>query len=77
MEAHAANSSTAAPRARQFRLPGVGAGLGRGVVVLYLSLMVLLPLAALTDESFSEGIGQFRGERILSAICPSLIYDQY
>src|SRR5690349_8121817 len=59
MEAHAASSSTAPPRARQFRLPGVGAGLGRGVVVLYLSLMVLLPLAALTDESLSEGLGQF------------------
>jgi sulfate transport system permease protein len=59
MEASAANSSTAAPRARQWRLPGVGAGLGRGVVVLYLSLMVLLPLAALTDESFSQGLSQF------------------
>jgi len=59
MEAHAASSGTAAPRARQWRLPGVGAGLGRGVVVLYLSLMVLLPLAALTDESLSEGLSQF------------------
>ncbi len=59
MEAHAASSGNAAPRARHFRLPGVGAGLGRGVVVLYISLMVLLPLAALTDESLSEGIGQF------------------
>src|ERR1700759_1021145 len=58
MEAHAASSSTA-PRARQLRLPGVGAGLGRGVVVLYLSLMVLLPLAALTDESLSEGLSKF------------------
>jgi sulfate/thiosulfate transport system permease protein len=59
MEAHAASSSTAPPRARQLRLPGVGAGLGRGVVVLYLSLMVLLPLAALANESLSEGLGQF------------------
>jgi sulfate transport system permease protein len=60
MEAHAASSSsTAPPRVRQYRLPGVGAGLGRGVVVLWLSLMVLLPLAALTSESLSEGLGQF------------------
>ncbi|MGD9735232.1 MAG: sulfate ABC transporter permease subunit CysT [Solirubrobacterales bacterium] len=41
------------------RLPGVGAGLGRGVVVLYLSAMVLLPLAALTDQSLSQGLGEF------------------
>jgi sulfate/thiosulfate transport system permease protein len=59
MEAHAAQSPVAPPRARQFRLPGVGAGLGRGVVVLYLSLFVLLPLAALLDKSLSEGIGHF------------------
>jgi sulfate transport system permease protein len=58
MEASAA-SRTAAPRARQLRLPGVGAGLGRGLVVLYLSLMVLLPLAALLDKSLSEGISHF------------------
>jgi len=59
MEAHAANSPVAPPRARQFRLPGVGAGLGRGYVVLWLSLIVLLPLAAMTDKSLSEGVGQF------------------
>ncbi|MGV1048062.1 MAG: sulfate ABC transporter permease subunit CysT [Solirubrobacterales bacterium] len=57
MEAHAAHPSSA-PRAG-VRLPGVGAGLGRGLVVLYLSVLVLLPLAALTDQSFSEGLGTF------------------
>lgn len=41
------------------RLPGVGAGLGRGMVVLYLSVIVLLPLAALADKSLSEGLGHF------------------
>src|SRR6201995_3201528 len=59
MEAHAAHSPVAPPRARHFRLPGVGAGLGRGVVVLWLSIIVLLPLAALLDKSLSEGLGQF------------------
>jgi sulfate transport system permease protein len=59
MEAHAANSPVAPPRARHFRLPGVGAGLGRGVVVLWLSIIVLLPLAALLDKSLSEGLGHF------------------
>src|SRR5882757_6694354 len=59
MEAHAAQSPTAPPRARRLRLPGVGAGLGRGYVVLWLSIIVLLPLAALTDKSLSEGIGHF------------------
>jgi len=57
MEAHAANPSTA-PRAG-FRLPGVGAGLGRGTVVLYLSVIVLLPLAALVSKAFEGGLGTF------------------
>ncbi|HEY2053014.1 MAG TPA: sulfate ABC transporter permease subunit CysT [Solirubrobacterales bacterium] len=59
MEAHAANSPVAPPRARHFRLPGVGAGLGRGYVILWLSLVVLLPLAAMLDKSLSEGLGHF------------------
>lgn len=59
MEAHAAQSPAAPPRARHFRLPGVGADLGRGMVVLWLSLFVLLPLAALLDESLSQGLGHF------------------
>ncbi|HEX3362065.1 MAG TPA: sulfate ABC transporter permease subunit CysT [Solirubrobacterales bacterium] len=37
----------------------MGAGLGRGVVVLWLSIIVLLPLAALLDKSLSEGLGHF------------------
>src|ERR1700753_2852173 len=59
MEAHAANSPVAPPRARHLRVPGVGAGLGRGVVVLWLSIIVLLPLAALLDKSLSQGVGHF------------------
>jgi sulfate/thiosulfate transport system permease protein len=57
MEAHTANP-TASPRAG-LRLPGVGAGLGRGAVVLYLSLIVLLPLAAVVDQSLEGGLGAF------------------
>ncbi len=56
MEAHAA--AAAAPRAG-IRLPGVGAGFGRGLVVLYLSAVVLLPLAALTSQAFESGLGTF------------------
>src|SRR6478609_9095530 len=56
MEAHSATAS--APRAA-FRLPGVGAGLGRGTVVLYLSVIVLLPLAALTSQAFEDGFSTF------------------
>jgi sulfate transport system permease protein len=41
------------------RLPGVGAGLGRGLVTLYLSLIVMLPLAAVVVESTSGGLGAF------------------
>jgi sulfate transport system permease protein len=40
-------------------LPGLGSGLGRGMVVMYLSLMVMLPLAAVVDESLSGGLGSF------------------
>jgi sulfate transport system permease protein len=59
MSAHPASAtSVPAPRAG-VRLPGVGAGLGRGLVVLYLSVIVLLPLAALTNQSLSEGLGTF------------------
>src|SRR6478752_6923039 len=47
-----------APRAG-LRLPGIGAGLGRGMVVLYLSLIVLLPIAAMADKSLSHGLGYF------------------
>jgi sulfate transport system permease protein len=57
MEAQAA-TRPASPRAG-IRLPGVGAGLGRGLVVLYLSVLVLLPLAALTNQSLSDGLGTF------------------
>jgi sulfate/thiosulfate transport system permease protein len=57
MEAHA-QSSPVAPRAG-IRLPGFGAGLGRGTVVLYLSLIVLLPLAALVSQSFEGGLSTF------------------
>jgi sulfate/thiosulfate transport system permease protein len=56
MEARQATLPT--PRAG-IRLPGVGAGLGRGLVTLYLSLMVLLPLAAVVAESTDGGLGAF------------------
>ncbi|MBA3865792.1 MAG: sulfate ABC transporter permease subunit CysT [Solirubrobacterales bacterium] len=57
MEAHA-QSRPVAPRAG-LHLPGVGTGLGRGTVVLYLSIIVLLPLAALASKSFEDGLGSF------------------
>jgi len=74
MEAHPANLPpvpTASSRAG-FRLPGMGAGLGRGMVVLYLSLMVLLPLAAVVDESLANGFSSFwnavSGDRSVAAL---------
>ena len=51
-------SQRSAPRAG-IRLPGIGAGVGRGMVVLYLSLIVLLPLAALSSQASSDGLGHF------------------
>jgi sulfate/thiosulfate transport system permease protein len=41
------------------RLPGVGVGLGRGTVALYLSVIVLLPLAAVLGKSLEGGTGTF------------------
>jgi sulfate/thiosulfate transport system permease protein len=59
MEGHPATTfESAAPRAG-IRLPGLGVGLGRGLVGLYLSVMVLLPLAAVVDSSLSNGFGAF------------------
>src|SRR4051812_20839710 len=60
-----------APRAG-IRLPWVGAGLGRGAVVLYLSLIVLLPLAALTDQSLTQGLGHFWDQVIQAQAIASL-----
>lgn len=73
MSAHPASAPpvSAAPRAG-IRLPGLGAGLGRGMVVLYLSLMVMLPLAAVVDESLSNGLNAFwqavTGEQAMAAL---------
>src|SRR5262245_59597231 len=71
MEGHPATLSHAPHRAG-IRLPGAGAGLGRGMVSLYLSLIVLLPLAAVLDESLTDGLSAFwssvTGEQSLAAL---------
>jgi sulfate/thiosulfate transport system permease protein len=56
MESHPA--TVAAPRAG-IRLPGMGVGLGRGLITLYLSLIVMLPLAAVVAESTEGGFSAF------------------
>jgi sulfate transport system permease protein len=58
MEGNPATLS-APPRATGVRLPGVGVGLGRGIVTLYLSVIVLLPLAAVVSKSFESGVSTF------------------
>jgi len=61
MEAHpaTATSRSASGTWGRAHLPGAGLGLGIGTVALYLSLIVLLPLAAVVSEAFSEGLGHF------------------
>ena len=59
MEAHPANLPAPTASRAGLRLPGLGVGFGGGMVVLYLSLMVLLPLAAVASEAFSLGLGHF------------------
>lgn len=54
-----ARTATAAPPKAGIRLPWAGAPLGRGLVGLYLSLMVLLPLAAVVAKSTENGMGAF------------------
>ncbi|HSK49713.1 MAG TPA: sulfate ABC transporter permease subunit CysT [Solirubrobacterales bacterium] len=72
MEAHPATLPPSTPTRAGIRLPGLGVGLGRGLVVLYLSLMVMLPLAAVVDSSLSNGLGSFwnavTGEQSLAAL---------
>jgi sulfate/thiosulfate transport system permease protein len=41
------------------RASATGAAAGRGLVVLYLSVLVLLPLAAVVSESFTSGFSGF------------------
>jgi sulfate/thiosulfate transport system permease protein len=58
MSAHPASAPSvpASPRAG-IRLPGIG--VGGGTVMLYLSIIVLLPLAAVVSEAFAGGLGTF------------------
>jgi sulfate transport system permease protein len=57
MEAHPANLPAPTASRAGLRLPGTG--VGGGMVMLYLSIIVLLPLAAVASEAFSGGIGHF------------------
>jgi sulfate transport system permease protein len=61
MEAHPATAASLPGQGGRgrVRLPGAGLGLGIGSITLYLSLIVLLPLAAVVSEAFSEGFGHF------------------
>jgi sulfate/thiosulfate transport system permease protein len=59
MEAHPANLPAPTEHRAGIRLPGLGTGFGGGMVMLYLSLIVLLPLAAVASEAFSLGLGHF------------------
>ncbi|MCC8927245.1 sulfate ABC transporter permease subunit CysT [Rhodococcus sp. BGS-1C] len=53
------NRHPAPTTGRKFRGPGSVGPLGLGVAVLWLSVIVLLPLAALTVTSFDAGLGGF------------------
>jgi len=59
MEAHPANLPAPTASRAGLRLPGLGVGFGGGMVMLYLSIIVLLPLAAVASEAFSLGLGHF------------------
>jgi sulfate transport system permease protein len=53
-------SSVAAPSTPRVRAPRIGgSALGLGVATLWLSLIVLLPLAAVVDRSLQDGLADF------------------
>jgi len=54
-----ATTARAPAREAGIRLPRAGAGLGMGMVTLYLSVIVLLPLAAVVAKSLDNGTGSF------------------
>ena len=62
----------------RFRVPRLsGAALGGGIAMAYLSLMVLIPLAAVVDKSFESGFDTFwtavTNEQAVAALKLSLI----
>ena len=63
MASQPANSGAVALAAPRRRRPGAARGttglLGRGLLVLYLSILVLLPMAALTAKAFDGGTHAF------------------
>jgi sulfate/thiosulfate transport system permease protein len=59
MTSLAGEATTVAPPRPAFWPRLGGAALGRGMVTLYLSVIVLLPLAALSSKAFSDGTGTF------------------
>src|SRR3954449_6222663 len=54
-----ADTAVARPPRAGFRSPLGGAALTRGAAVLWISLIVLLPLAAVLSRAFDGGIGHF------------------
>jgi sulfate transport system permease protein len=52
-------TSATLPRPRRRARSGGAGGLGLGVATLWLSLIVLLPLAAVVDRSVQDGLGSF------------------
>jgi sulfate transport system permease protein len=55
----AANDATIAAPRTGFGLSIGGAALSRGVVTLWLTVIVLIPLAAVVEHSLQDGIGEF------------------
>ena len=51
--------SASLPRPRRRGATGGAGGLGLGIATLWLSLIVLLPLAAVVDRSVQDGLGSF------------------
>ena len=57
MSSQGAVATAKAPSRPSVRLGLGGPGLTRGLVIGYLSLIVLIPLAAVVSKSFEDGLG--------------------
>src|SRR5215218_2353366 len=55
----ASDVTVAAPPRVGIRSPVGGAVLSRGLVMLWLSVIVLLPLSAVVSQSLQDGLGEF------------------
>src|SRR5437588_3177830 len=72
MTSTSASVTARAPARRRARVRARRGGLGLGISTLYMSVIVLIPLAAIVAKAFSQGLGTFFDSITTSAVLTSL-----